>query len=430
MPRISQRRRVVQELEGLFLRTQVKDILNLVLDRQKEDDDTIDQVFTLAIRAGYFGVLSRRYLLPRGSYRGYCHRIFERDLYEDETGEQLPWLHCDEFLQKYRVKRGSFWRIVDLIKTHPVFNPERPTNKKQAPVAHQLMVFLHYIGTEGAGANNPRSRNVFGIGRGTCDLYRSRVVCAIRSLREHAIRWPDEAERKEIAKRIADKYSIPNCIAVADGTLFPLQYEPQTYDAPDYSGRKFPYSLSVMIVNDDQRFIRYYLSGFPGCAHDSRVYAATKLAKEPEKFFGDKYYLIADSAMENSPSCVSSFKAPRGHSLPEDHEKFNTVNGRLRVTSEHTIGILKGRFPWLRLIPMIITEEPASLKKILKVIDCCVILHNLLLSWRDEGPEEFVEQDIGDDDYYDDHLSTPITEDMRKDERRQRLLEFYKDFVF
>ena len=98
------------------------------------------------------------------------------------------------------------------------------------------------------------------------------------------------------------------------------------------------------------------------------------------------------------------------------------------MTSEHTIGILKGRFSWLQLIPMVITEDQQSIKKVLKVIDCCVILHNRLLSWKDEVPEEFVEEE--DKDHYDNHLSTPITDDMRKDERPQRLLEFYKDFVF
>ena len=59
-----------------------------------------------------------------------------------------------------------------------------------------------------------------------------------------------------------------------------------------------------------------------------------------------------------------------------------------------------------------------SLKKVLKVINCCVILHNLLLSWREEGSEEFEEQDIGENDQYNDHLLKTITEDMCKDERR------------
>ena len=107
-------------------------------------------------------------------------------------------------------------------------------------------------------------------------------------------------------------------------------------DAPDFHGRKFPYSLSVMIVDDDKRFIRYYLLGFPGCAHDNRVCQHTKLVSSPMDHFGKRYFLVADSAMENSPSVVSSFKAPRGHELPNDQMKFNTVVGRLRVTSEHT----------------------------------------------------------------------------------------------
>ena len=268
MPRKSDRARVLDDLEGLYTRTQVKEVLNIVVDRTVEDDDTIEQIMRLAIEAGYYGVLNSRYLF-RGPYRNKAHQIFERDLYEDETGEQLPWLTDEEFLQKYRMKRSSFWRVVDLIKDHPVFNPARPGKKKQAPVSHQLLVWCHYVGTQGSGANNPRSRNVFGIGRGTCELYRNRCVVAIRSLRGQVVCWPDVNEREEIARRIQNKYQIPNCIAVADGTLLPLMNEPQTMDAPDYHGRKFPYSLSVMIVNDDQKFIRYYLSGFPGCAHDN-----------------------------------------------------------------------------------------------------------------------------------------------------------------
>lgn len=99
--------------------------------------------------------------------------------------------------------------------------------------------------------------------------------------------WPEE-ERERIAWRVNTKYQIPNCIAVANGTLLPLLDEPQTFDAPDYHEQKFPYSLSDVLVNNDQWYIRYYLSGFPGCAHDNRVYNATKLAKDPQAYFGDK----------------------------------------------------------------------------------------------------------------------------------------------
>ena len=95
---------------------------------------------------------------------------------------------------------------------------------------------------------------------------------------------PDEEERKEIAKRAMLQYNLPNCIAVADGTLFPLTYKPQVDDAPNYKGRKYLYSLTVMIVNDDNKRIRYDLAGYNGSVHDYRVYSNSCLAKAPWAF--------------------------------------------------------------------------------------------------------------------------------------------------
>ena len=422
---------VLEDLEAIYIKGQLKHVMDIVLDHdQPLEDDTIGDVLDMAVEGAYKNVCNSRYIDRQPYRKGMSEDIFRRDLYDDETGDQLPWLTDEEFLQKYRCHRSSLHKLVSLIKDHPVFHPpnERTPCKKQAPVVHQLMVFLHYVGTSGSGANNPRTRNVFGFGRGTAQLYRNRMALALRSLRGEAIKWPDEEERKSIANRILTKYNIPNCIAIADGTLFPLMHEPQCDDAPDYHGRKFQYSLSVMIVNDDERYIRYYQGGFPGCAHDSRVYNSTKLARDPTTYFGERYFLIADSAMENSASCVSSYKAPRGHELTAEQVKFNTVAGRLRVTSEHTIGILKGRFPWLRSIPMIITNNERSLTKILKYIDCCVVLHNLLLNWNDESPEEWLDDPTADP--FDDAISEPINEGMPKDERRQRLMEYFRDFVF
>jgi DDE superfamily endonuclease len=107
---------------------------------------------------------------------------------------------------------------------------------------------------------------------------------AIRSPGDSAIKWPDEEERQEISKRIQQDSFFPNCVGFIDGTLFPLAFCPSSKDTPDYSGRKHAYSLSVMIVNDDQRMIRYYLSGWPGSFHDNRVWSTPTSAKEQKIF--------------------------------------------------------------------------------------------------------------------------------------------------
>lgn len=67
----------------------------------------------------------RRYTFRR-SYRKRRRERIEDDLIEadsdssDGSGER-PWLSSEEFLQKYRMSRDSFRRLVDLIKDHAVF---------------------------------------------------------------------------------------------------------------------------------------------------------------------------------------------------------------------------------------------------------------------------------------------------------------------
>jgi hypothetical protein len=347
-----------------------------------------------------------------------------------------PWLTDEEFLQKYRMHRDSFKMIVSLINNHPAFQSRG--RKKQAPVEHQLMVFLYYIGVSGSGASFPRCRQVFGIGRGTCNDYRKRVVAALRSLSERVVRWPDDRERKTIAKRFMKQYDFINCIAVADGTLFPLTYEPESTDAPDYHGRKHQYSLTTMIVCDDQKKIRYYLAGFPGCVHDNRVYKNTELFKNPAAYFGRVYYLLSDSALTNSPTVVSSFKCANGHQLQVMEEQFNTLLAKPRIISEHTIGMLKGRFQILKSIPMKITNARKSVKRILRVIDCCIILHNLLIdNGDDQIPLDWLDKENDEEDSdEDDNISNvgdaigeydfglPVQED---DERGHRCISYFRD---
>jgi DDE superfamily endonuclease len=55
-----------------------------------------------------------------------------------------------------------------------------------------------------------------------------------------------------------------------------------------------------------------------------------------------------------------------------------------RVISEHTIGILKGRFQCLRLVRMVVKQDLKSAQKVLRYFDACVILHNLLTKQHDE----------------------------------------------
>ena len=386
---------------------------------------------------------SSRYLFRSSSYRkGNSEEIFNKDLFDpvadeeedDSIAKEEVWLNEEEFLQKYRMSRTSFKVLLDKIKGHQVFHPPN-AKREQVPVAHQLMTWLKYVGTEGSGASSSNQRNTFRISKGAADLYRRRVTLAIRSLSKDYIYWPSPEERKVIAKEIFQCYDFPHCVAIADGTLFPLAFEPETEDAPDYSGRKFGYSISAMIFCDHKRRIRHYLAGYPGSAHDSRVFGATKIATNPEAHFQPREYCLGDSAFENSWFMVSAFKKPKGIIIPAAHEKFNTKMARLRIVSEHCIGMLKRRFPWLRSIRLKITEDRASMIRILDLLEATVIVHNLLIELGEEEKEEWLDlREFSDLDeaerapYEDgDVLNQGFPNGAPKDLRRTRLMHYFEE---
>jgi DDE superfamily endonuclease len=324
----------------------------------------------------------------------------------DASDHELPWLNDDEFLQKFRVTREAFAIILEKIKDHPVFESK---TKAMAPPEYQLMVFLKYIGTEGAGSSNANQRQTFGVGYGTSSLYRKRVTKALLSLREEYITWPDSNERKVISKDIQRQFDFPHCVGIADGTLFPLAFEPSTEDAPDYSGRKYGYSLT------------------------------TKVATEAPDYFDPMQYIIGDSAFENDWFMVSAFKKPKNQSIPRSHEQFNEKLARLRIISEQCIGILKGRFPWLRSIRLKITEDSKSLKEILELIDATIILHNILIEIGEKEKEEWIDHDdfsdIDDEDRVPkltpmDVLNLGIPANAPKDERQKRIMFYFEEHYY
>ena len=81
--------------------------------------------------------------------------MFQLDIHA-ETGDdgRRPFLTDLEFLQKYRMARRSFSKLVSLTKDHPVFNVSASPIRKQIPASYQLMIFLKYLGAEGGGNSN------------------------------------------------------------------------------------------------------------------------------------------------------------------------------------------------------------------------------------------------------------------------------------
>eukprot|EP00804_Cyclotella_cryptica_P005843 CCRYP_000136-RC/>CCRYP_000136-RC protein AED:0.24 eAED:0.23 QI:0/-1/0/1/-1/1/1/0/245 len=185
-----------------------------------------------------------------------------------------------------------------------------------------------------------------------------------------------------------------------DGTLLPLGIAPSCCDAVDYSGRKFPYSLTVCVINDDKRKIRAYLSGFPGFTHDNRVWRNMIQNQKAQDFFSPLQYVLCDTAFEPSDIAIAAYKCQAGFVQDRDEQMFNTCMSSPRVITEHTMGLWKGRFPWLRNIRMLNTDETESLERILKYTDATVVLHNILIDFGGEdevdGPWDIDDEVLSD----------------------------------
>jgi hypothetical protein len=243
------------------------------------------------------------------------------------------------------------------------------------------------LGTEGSGGSCTSLRNVFYFGKGSLTKYKCRVATAIVDcLGSDYYAWPDEQERDEIAAEMEARYNLRNCIGVIDGTLFLLAFKPQSSDAGDYCGRKGD-SITNLIVSDHKRRIRYYISGWPGGSHDNRVMRNCRLSQCPHEFFSVGEYIIGDSAFQCKWYLIPSFKEFNNTGTSAMRQRFNSILTKGRAISEHTNGILKGRFAWLRSIRQIITNDPKSMKNILLMVHCSVLLHNFLIEEGDDGTD-------------------------------------------
>lgn len=309
--------------------------------------------------------------------------VFEDDLRVCEDGSH--WLNDAEFKRKYRVSREVLDKITAAIEHNDVFKKGK-RGPHQMPVKHQLMTLLQFLGKE--GESNASQRSVFKTSYGRNEKNRKRVVKALSSIRNDYICWPDENERKAIAARIEKEFFLPNCIGMMDGTLLPLGIAPSSDDKADYHGRKFPYSLTVLVINDDKRIIRAYLSGYPGSTHDNRLWRNMTQNQRSENFFGESEYVMSDTAFEPSGICVPAYKCEEGFLQDPDKEKFNRCLSSPRVITEHTMGLWKGRFPWLRNIRMRITNDKKSLARILRYIDATIVLHNMIIMFGEEDSED------------------------------------------
>jgi hypothetical protein len=171
----------------LFCRQRQQQFLRLVQD--DNNDDLLHEVPTLHERIRralllYNHLANKRYIFPRGCRQRPADK-FSIDLNPLPVHEKdiQPWLNDVEFITAYyRMTRTAFSLLLTVTKicNHSVFHkPEGGSGPPQAPVAHQLLTFLHYLSSPSHSAGGAPTRNHFHISYGSRDSFVRRCVQAI-----------------------------------------------------------------------------------------------------------------------------------------------------------------------------------------------------------------------------------------------------------
>ncbi len=87
-----------------------------------------------------------------------------------------------------------------------------------------------------------------------------RAVEAVLSLVKDTVFWPAEEEWKEMRNWFHEKYSLPDCIGVIDGTHLDLAFKP-VLDGEDYWMQNQTYGVSTTVVCDDKKTVILTLVG-------------------------------------------------------------------------------------------------------------------------------------------------------------------------
>lgn len=298
--------------------------------------------------------------------------------------ETLQLLDDKRFKIMMRCTRARFNMILDLIKDNELFHGVN-SNKQFTPY-FQLALVMYRLGSNGTGASIAKIASLFGVGDGgTIDKVTWRVFRCILALEDDYVKWPSDQEKAEII--LETSHELPHCIGYLDGTEIPLQDKPME-DHVSYYSRKKQYSIKAQVVGDHKLMIRNYVIGWPGSAHDARMFHQSKLATHPEEFFSGLEWLAADSAYPLTTRIITPFRSNSSTLTAVQRAKFNEFFSSKRVRIENIFGILKQIFPSLESLPMQVSSKTHRFA--CTWIRVCFILYNIIRPHFDEDGFQYL----------------------------------------
>lgn len=180
--------------------------------------------------------------------------LYERQLYpkSQDFANNYFFAQPDEsFQQLTRTSKHAFEFIRSELENHPISHNNN--RNPQTPVWLQLAITLDRLGNYGNEVSLGRTLKIWGVGKGTLDLYTSRVITALNDAAEKYIVWSNKREQKKISQGLGLQ-GFNGCAGLIDGITIPLSQKPAV-DGECYFDRKQRYRVNAQVVCDDRRRI-------------------------------------------------------------------------------------------------------------------------------------------------------------------------------
>lgn len=122
------------------------------------------------------------------------------------------------------------------------------------------------------------------------------------------IYWPDEAERRRISHWFEERYKIPDCCGVMDGTHVHIKMRPSLGDPETFWCHHHTYRTNVLAIVDHLCHFPLVQFGFPGSASDSLIQGNLEVFQDQELCLSANEYIMADAAFTNSDRVVAMYR--------------------------------------------------------------------------------------------------------------------------
>ncbi|CAN1130847.1 Protein ALP1-like [Linum perenne] len=279
--------------------------------------------------------------------------------------------HPGRIYEQLRMERHIFLQLCEELKNHGL------CPSKNITVQEQVAMFLMILAHSNSARDNAED---FQHSTATVSKYFGIVLKAVIRMSRVVIVPPNMSEVPPQILRDPKYYPyFKDCVGAIDGVhvdaILPISQQ------IPFRGRKGNTTQNVLCVcSFDMRFT-YVVAGWEGSAHDARILTSTATdsnSQFPMPPLG-KYYVV-DSGFANAPGFLAPFRGYTSHFQeirrrggPRGREElFNYRHSSLRNVIERCFGVLKRRWPILKMMCSY------SFSKQTDIVLACCALHNFI----------------------------------------------------